>query len=96
MKATFREYKDQMTRDGYNTRLFTKKFFLTFDQAAKTRAYNRDNGIDDSYTGRVWLSPSELSAEITLHHAFDAVYNSDFYIRAGSAYCHFLTLYNRE
>ena len=94
MNGTFREYKDEMIRRGINCKHFTKKFFLAYSEAVKAARANAENGINDTYTGRVWLDPVTLSNPIILRHSYDAVYNSDFYIRNGAAYCQFLEVVN--
>jgi len=69
-----------------NVKYFTRSFFLDYVKAYKTMLFNLKNEIDDSY---------EKDGMI-LHHAYDAIYASDFYNKTSCGYCAFLEIAYRE
>ena len=82
-KKVFQDIKSILKKQGYNTKYFSLSFFYDFVTAQKTREYNLQNNIDDSY----------YNNNILLFHCYDPIYNSKFYNKNGGSYCHFLSVF---
>lgn len=81
----YKEVKEALQEQG-STAYFTREFYESYLKAIKTGYYNRINNIDDAYQ----------DGNITKHHSYDEVYNSDFYNLNGSMYCIFLEIMNQR
>lgn len=69
-----------------STRYFTKDFYNTYLQVIESVNRAAEQGIDPEYY--------QNADGVTVSHAWDPVYNTDFYNRNSCAYCQFLEIVN--
>lgn len=82
----YQRIKTELSLRHCSPRYFNRAFLSAFLSAYETNRKNRENGIDDSYT----------VGHVTLYHAWDEIYKTDFYSKNSSAYCEFLEIFYTE
>jgi hypothetical protein len=82
----YKAIKAALKANRENVKYFTLAFYKTYMQCRAKADDNNKAGIDDSY-----IRPGERFKRF---HAWDDVYNSDFYNKNSAAYCQFLEFVN--
>lgn len=79
---TYEQIKAELSRRRNRITHFTRKFYQEFCAAQRAAKHTAENGIDLHY----WKDG------VYLNHAYDPVYESNFYRKNGGAYCEFLSI----
>ena len=83
MGRTYEEYKTILAKRCRNTEHFTEEFLQTFLDAWDNAALAAIHGEDNTY----------CVDNVLLNHAYDKVYESEFYNKNSCCYCEFLSVH---
>lgn len=79
----YNEIKTELSRRCSSIRYFSRAWMELYERAVQKYEHFQKSGINQWYRD---------SNGILLNHAFDPVYESDFYRKNSPAYCEFLTI----